>query len=124
MRIDSNSINQNYNKVHEKHEISSQDINPQIEQRMDIKSDNMKYEDHVSEISEEIQNQAIEDANKVLSQYHRKIEREIHEKTKTIMYKVMDTDTNEVIKEFPPRKIQDMIAKMWELAGLFVDERA
>ncbi len=36
----------------------------------------------------------------------------------------MDTETNKVIKEFPPEKIQDMIAKMWELAGLFVDERA
>jgi flagellar protein FlaG len=89
-----------------------------------LKQDNMKYEENVSEISEEIQNKAIEDANKALVHYHRKIEREVHEKTKTIMYKVMDTETNEVIREFPPKKIQDMIAKMWELAGLFVDEKA
>ncbi len=41
-----------------------------------------------------------------------------------MMYTVRDTKTNEVIAEFPPKKIQDMIAKMWELAGLFVDEKA
>ncbi len=40
------------------------------------------------------------------------------------MYVMKDTETNEVIREFPPKKIQDMIAKMWEIAGLFVDEKA
>jgi flagellar protein FlaG len=124
MRIDSNAMNHNYNKVQVKHEIPSQDVDPQVVQDVVLKQDNMKYEENVSEISEEIQNKAIEDANKALVHYHRKIEREVHEKTKTIMYKVMDTETNEVIREFPPKKIQDMIAKMWELAGLFVDEKA
>lgn len=56
--------------------------------------------------------------------YDRKLEMSVHEVTKTIMYKLMDTKTNEVIMEFPPKKIQDMIAKMWELAGLFVDKKA
>jgi flagellar protein FlaG len=66
---------------------------------------------------------SVEAANANLVQYNRMIERTIHEKTHTIMYVLKDTVTNEVIREFPPRKIQDMIAKMWELAGLFVDER-
>lgn len=124
MRIDSNAMNHNYNKIQIKHENISQDIDPQVAKDVVISQENMKYEENVNEISEEIQNKAIEDANKALSHYHRRIEREIHEKTKTIMYKVLDTDTNEVIREFPPKKIQDMIAKMWELAGLFVDEKA
>ncbi len=67
---------------------------------------------------------SVEQANKALKVYNRKIERNVHEVTKAIMYTMKDTETNEVIKEFPPRKIQDMIAKMWELAGLFVDEKA
>jgi len=66
----------------------------------------------------------IKQANKTLSHSDRSIERAIHEVTKTLMYVVKDTKTNEVIAEYPPRKIQDMIAKMWELAGLFVDEKA
>lgn len=67
---------------------------------------------------------AIEQANKSLAVYDKRIERVVHDVTKTVMYTVKDTKTNEVIREFPPKKIQDMIAKMWELAGLFVDEKA
>lgn len=72
----------------------------------------------------EIVDNSIEQANKSLKQFHRVIERNVHETTKAIMYTVKDTETDEVIAEFPPKKIQDMIAKMWELAGLFVDEKA
>lgn len=66
---------------------------------------------------------SVKEANKSLVNYNRMIERTVHEKTHTIMYVLKDTLTNEVIREFPPRKIQDMIAKMWEMAGIMVDER-
>ena len=56
--------------------------------------------------------------------HNRHIERAVHEVTHSVMYTIKDSTTNEVIMEFPPKKIQDMIAKMWELAGLFVDEKA
>jgi flagellar protein FlaG len=66
---------------------------------------------------------SVKEANKSLAAYDRAIERTVHEKTHTIMYVLKDTLTNEIIREFPPRKIQDMIAKMWEMAGILVDER-
>jgi len=68
--------------------------------------------------------ESIKQANKSLANYDRQIEREIHSVTKVVMYKIRDTKTNEVIAEYPPKKIQDMIAKMWELAGLFIDQKA
>jgi len=74
-------------------------------------------------IDDELLEKSVEQANKSLQKHDRYIERNIHEVTKAIMYKLKDTETNEVIAEFPPQKVQDMIAKMWELAGLFVDER-
>lgn len=37
--------------------------------------------------------------------------------------KIVDKETKEVIKEFPPEKTLDMIAKVWEMAGIMVDER-
>ncbi len=76
------------------------------------------------DLSENILNKAMEQANSQLNTMNRSIERHVHEKTKTVMYKIIDIETKEVIREFPPEKIQDMIAKMWELAGLFVDEKA
>lgn len=47
----------------------------------------------------------------------------IHEKTNRVTIKIVDKDTKEVIKELPPEKTLDMIAKVWELAGILVDER-
>lgn len=73
---------------------------------------------------EKIMEEPIKQANKSLQQFDRTIEREIHSVTKALMYTIRDTKTNEVIAEYPPRKIQDMIAKMWELAGLFIDQKA
>lgn len=47
----------------------------------------------------------------------------IHEDTNRVTIKILDKSTKEVIKELPPEKTLDMIAKVWEIAGLLVDER-
>jgi flagellar protein FlaG len=47
----------------------------------------------------------------------------IHEATNRVTIKIVDKDTKEVIKELPPEKTLDMIAKIWEMAGLLVDEK-
>lgn len=66
---------------------------------------------------------AIEKANKIMINNNTRAEFSVHEKTKAIMVKIVDTDTNKVVKEFPPEKILDLVAKMIDMAGLFVDER-
>ncbi|MDA8228549.1 MAG: flagellar protein FlaG [Desulfitobacterium hafniense] len=66
---------------------------------------------------------AIKKANKALVQRSTQLEFSIHEKTKEIMVKVLDSETQEVIREIPPEKVLDMVAKLWELAGILVDER-
>lgn len=47
----------------------------------------------------------------------------IHEKTHRVTIKIVDKKTKEVIKEYPPEKTLDMIAKVWEMAGIMVDEK-
>ena len=47
----------------------------------------------------------------------------IHDATNRVMIKIVDKDTKEVLKEYPPEKTLDMIAKVWEVAGLLVDEK-
>lgn len=47
----------------------------------------------------------------------------VHEKTNRVTIKMVDKDTKKVVKEFPPDKTLDMIAKVWELAGIMVDEK-
>lgn len=46
-----------------------------------------------------------------------------HEDTNRVTIKIVDKSTKEVIKELPPEKTLDMIAKVWEMAGILVDER-
>ena len=47
----------------------------------------------------------------------------VHEGTNRVTIKLVDKETREVIKEFPPDKTLDMISKVWEMAGLMVDEK-
>lgn len=47
----------------------------------------------------------------------------IHEETQRVTLKIVDKETKEVIKELPPEKTLEMIAKVWEIAGLLVDEK-
>ena len=47
----------------------------------------------------------------------------VHEGTNRVTIKLVDKQTREVIKEFPPDKTLDMISRVWEMAGLMVDEK-
>lgn len=47
----------------------------------------------------------------------------IHDETNRVTIKIVDKDTKETIKEYPPEKTLDMIAKVWEMAGILVDEK-
>ncbi len=71
-----------------------------------------------------------EHLKKMIAEMNRKISNSneeavfgVHEKTNRIMIKILDKDTKEVIKEFPPEKTLDMIASIWEMAGILVDEK-
>ena len=63
-----------------------------------------------------------------VSQMNKKMENSeaifgIHEGTNRITSKIVDRDSKKVIKELPPEKTLDMIAKVWEMAGILVDEK-
>lgn len=47
----------------------------------------------------------------------------IHDKTNRVTIKIIDKTTKEIIKEYPPEETLDMIAKVWEIAGILVDEK-
>lgn len=66
---------------------------------------------------------AIAEMNKKINNSNEEAVFGVHEDTNRIMIKIMDKDTKEVIKEFPPEKTLDMIARIWEMAGILVDEK-
>ena len=66
---------------------------------------------------------AIEEMNRKINNTNEEAIFGVHEDTNRIMIKIVDKDTKEIIKEFPPEKTLDMIAKVWEMAGILVDEK-
>ncbi|GMQ63295.1 flagellar protein FlaG [Vallitalea maricola] len=123
MRIECNTANM-YNsnsQVDMKKEVSSsvkvEKVKDEIARDVPINIDSkQQIEEH--EVIE-----AIEKANKHFKVYDRRLKFSIHEKTKQIMVKVINTEDDSVIREIPSEKILDMVAKLWEMAGIFVDEK-
>lgn len=81
---------------------------------------NYNYAENAKLQNEKIK-KAVEQLNKNLS--HSSALFGIHEATNRVMIKIVDKDTKEVIKELPPEKTLDMIAKVWEIAGILVDQK-
>jgi flagellar protein FlaG len=46
----------------------------------------------------------------------------IHEDTNRVIVKVINNETGEVIREIPPEKIVELVAKMNTYLGLLIDE--
>ena len=123
MKIDNVSQVDNAQAVRSVESSRGQSVKQVRNERPIQKENKLEVDKDVQQImTDEMMEKSVKQANKALKRHHRRIDRSVHDVTKTVMYKMVDTDTDEVIREFPPQKIQDMIAKMWELAGLFVDE--
>lgn len=71
--------------------------------------------------SEATINDAVSSANRRMERT--RCEYSYHKETNRVSIKVFDVDTDEVIREIPPEKSLDMLQKMWEMAGILVDER-
>ena len=83
--------------------------------------DNGGYQQQEPSPSAERVKKAVEDLNKKMMNSEAQFG--IHEATNRVTIKIVDKETKKVIKELPPEKTLDMIAKVWEMAGILVDEK-
>ncbi|WP_294345912.1 flagellar protein FlaG [uncultured Clostridium sp.] len=65
----------------------------------------------------------VEELNKYIDEKDTYAEYKVHDELGTVMIKIHDKETDEVIVEYPPEKILDMVAKMCERAGIFMDKK-
>lgn len=66
---------------------------------------------------------SIEKVLRIIKRPETSIERSVHEGTNQVIYKIMNKDSGEVIKEFPEEKLLDLAARIMELSGIVIDER-
>lgn len=64
---------------------------------------------------------AVRSANRKME--HTRCEYSYHKETNRVSIKVINDETDEVIREIPPEKSLDMLQKMWEMAGILVDQK-
>ncbi len=90
-------------------------------QAKDGESNGQSQQQEQPSASAEAVKKAVEEMNKKMANSVAQFG--IHEETNHITIKIVDKETKKVIKELPPEKTLDMIAKVWEMAGLLVDEK-
>jgi len=74
-------------------------------------------------VDEEKLNRELNKENRRITIDRTYFEFSVHKPTNTIVVKIVDSETNEVIDEIPPEKILDLVAGLWKIAGLFVDRK-
>ena len=65
----------------------------------------------------------IEQLNKTVEIFDKKLHFQIHEETDRIMVQIIETETDEVIGEIPPERVLDLVARIEEMIGLMVDKK-
>ncbi|MDE7133261.1 MAG: flagellar protein FlaG [Lachnospiraceae bacterium] len=110
-------------KIQAEDEQSSSDGNGSPQQQQQQAAENNQQPVMNKQETPEQLKKMIAEMNKKINKSNEEAVFGVHEGTNRIMIKIQDKDTKEVIKEFPPEKTLDMIAKLWEMAGILVDER-
>lgn len=81
--------------------------------------------ENTKDIDENKVKNSVDKINKLLEDKSTHLVYEAHDSFKhDIIIKIVDNKTNEVVREIPPRKLLDMVAKLCELAGVFINQKA
>lgn len=112
----------NVKKVSESKEmgkkVSEQKVEQDIENIVALMNGNEEKEPAQSTIDS-----AISNVNTKMSMSKTRCAYAYDKDTKRITIKVYDDETDELIREVPPEKSLEALKKIWELAGIFVDEK-
>lgn len=109
-----------YTEVSAQESVKPVDSSISIVENAKEKGESNNGENNKQPSNEQIK-KAVETMNKKME--HSEAVFGIHEGTNRVTIKIVNRDTKEVIKELPPEKTLDMIAKVWEMAGILVDEK-
>jgi flagellar protein FlaG len=80
-----------------------------------------KQEYTEQELDDEVR-ESVKDVNEIVDKVKEGLSFQIHEDTEQMMVKVVDLNTDEVIKELPPEEMLDLQARIHEMVGILIDE--
>jgi flagellar protein FlaG len=89
----------------------------------DLKPESLREKQEYSEqdLEDEVK-ESVKDINEIVDKVKEGLSFQIHEDTEKMMVKVVDLNTDEVIKELPPEEMLDLQARIHEMVGILIDE--
>lgn len=88
-----------------------------------VKQPTLTIEGHKEANSKEKVKEAVKSINDFLEVEHKASKFVFHDGLDQYFVKLIDTETEEVIKEIPPEKLLDAFYEMQKLVGMIVDEK-
>lgn len=126
---DSNNLTKSAESTHSKNDLSARKIQQNIPKLRENNrfNDNLKTIDKIDISTQKEQlseiRDVIDESNKDFRTFDRRLDISVHEKTSEIMVKVVDTLTDEIIKEIPAENVLDTLAKSREFIGMMMDKQ-
>jgi len=96
----------------------------EIKQSFEKAKQNLEETKEKSEFQSSQVDKVLENFNNIVKIFDVRLEFSIHEETDRIMVTVKNIETNEVVREIPPKKVLDLAAKIMEMVGILIDEKA
>lgn len=93
------------------------------ELKQSFSNENVSEEAEEREPSKNTMDAAVSELNRKLALQNTRCEYRYDDDTKRVTIKVFNQETGELIKEIPPEETIESIKKMWEMAGIILDEK-
>lgn len=74
-------------------------------------------------LTKEEAEKAVQGLNEIISASNSHLKFQFHEKLNQYYVSIVDNNTNEVVREIPPKKLLDLVASIWEQIGIIVDRK-
>ncbi|SFJ45548.1 flagellar protein FlaG [Halobacillus dabanensis] len=96
-----------------------------VQKNESVKNERVKedYKEYSTGNEKEKLKQASEDINEFFKAVHTSLRFQFHDKLEEYYVTIVDSDTEEIVKEIPPKKMLDMYASIAERLGFIVDEK-
>ncbi|MDD5067124.1 MAG: flagellar protein FlaG [bacterium] len=66
---------------------------------------------------------AIEKMNKTIEIFNKKLKMSYDEESKRVVVRIIDSETDKVIKEIPTKEVLDYIHRLHQMIGVFIDSK-
>jgi flagellar protein FlaG len=106
---------QNVNPLSSKEQVMKENT------RVQVQNEEIKKERDSDVLSDTELNDLINTLENGIKQFNRRLKFDINKEINRIIVKVIDKDTDKVIREIPPSEIQNLLVKVREAIGLLFD---